>query len=295
MNSVGVPPFAQARAYPLTHTLRVTLILGVHDRVIRIHEFGRPQPPRIRDFGRVSCNDGRVSLDADDLVEEYRPLVLSVAKKVREEYGLRVETDEIVSLGFQGLLEARQRFDATRGVKFNTFAYYRIRGAILDGVRQMAYLPRRIHQALLFAEGADLAIEEYGVARAQQAGTQRTGAQPARTGPTSPEDRQKAQSALEAVLAKVSTSYVLSAMGQGEEKAPESPEARVLEHEAERALHEAVDKLPERERVLVRGHYFDGKHFDDLARELGISKSWASRLHAKALERVRSHLKRNRS
>src|SRR5437868_3539534 len=75
------------------------------------------------------------------LVEDYIPFVRSIARKLREQVPM-VEFDDLVGFGMQGLIEASQRFDDRHGVAFTTFAYYRVRGAMFDGLRSMGWLPR---------------------------------------------------------------------------------------------------------------------------------------------------------
>ena len=107
-----------------------------------------------------------MATEADAIVKEYQGLVRSIALKLRSQFDLNCDLDDLIAFGNQGLLEAMSRFDPTRGVQMNTFAYYRIRGAVLDGVRRMAYLPRRIHHKVREAEALDLVSEPIGDARA---------------------------------------------------------------------------------------------------------------------------------
>lgn len=210
-------------------------------------------------------------------VEEHRPLVISIARRVRREFDLTCEESDLVAFGFQGLLEAHSRFDPSRGVQFNTFAYYRIRGAVLDGVRAMAFLPRRAYAKLKAAEAADTLLEETGEANAQRpAGTQ-----------ASTESRAEA---MDQSLAQLTASFILSAVGQDESSQPASAEESLISAGDQRRVRDALEKLPERERALVQGFYFEGRQFDEVAKDLGISKSWASRLHTKALELLRDAL-----
>jgi RNA polymerase sigma factor for flagellar operon FliA len=219
--------------------------------------------------------EGTVSEDA--FVEAHRSLVIGIAQKVRRQLDLTIDLDELIALGFAGLVEAKQRFDPSKGVQFSTFAYYRIRGAILDGVRKMAYLPRRAYARLRAAESADYVIEPLAEARvADSEGRLDTG---------------QALTELESALTKLTAGYMLSAVGQNEaETPPESPEDALLGLELKGKVRGAVESLPERERALVVGFYFEGRRFDEVAAELGISKSWASRLHTKALDRIRAAL-----
>ncbi|MFW6088028.1 MAG: sigma-70 family RNA polymerase sigma factor, partial [Myxococcota bacterium] len=103
----------------------------------------------------------------DRFIEQHRDLVQRLARKVRSELDLTCDAEELEAYGFQGLVQARDRFDADRGVRFSTFAYYRVRGAILDGVRQMAFLPRRAHRRLRLAEATDRITEPLTTARGQ--------------------------------------------------------------------------------------------------------------------------------
>lgn len=239
--------------------------------------FSRLARPRIDAPRAILYSRPRTVSEDDRYVEEYAPLVRSLASRVHRSLSLTCEVEELVAFGFGGLVEARSRFDPSRGAKFNTFAYYRIRGAILDGVRAMAYLPRRAHAKLRAAEAADQLTEELG----DTAGASGTGDQPT---------SQEAAQAVADTLSKLTASYVLSSLGQGEESTPETPESLFASKVQAEALRAAVRELPEKERALVVGFYFEGRRFDEVAAELGISKSWASRLHSKALALLRGSL-----
>ena len=211
--------------------------------------------------------------DDERFIEEYRPLVLSIARKMRARYDLTTELDDLIALGFEGLLDARQRYDPERGVKFNTFAYYRVRGAMIDGVRKAAFHGRRAWEKIRAAEAADQIAESAGERRAAD--------------PASRADVARTAASLDDALGKLTASYIMASVGQGEDSVPEDAEEALISKETAGRLREAVAKLPEREQALVRGFYFEGRRFDHVAEELGISKSWASRLHTKALGLLR--------
>lgn len=217
-----------------------------------------------------------MATEADAFVKDYQGLVRSIAIKVRGQFDLTCDLDDLIAFGNQGLLQAKARFDPTRGVQLNTFAYYRIRGAVLDGVRRMAYLPRRIHQKVREAESIDLVTEPVGEARAAT--------------PNVRSDLEATAQTLDDTLSRVTAGYLMSAVGQGVEDQPDTPEEELLSAETRARVERALGGLPERERALVQGFYFEGRQFDEVAAELGISKSWASRLHAKALDLLRDVL-----
>lgn len=210
-----------------------------------------------------------------EFIEEYRALVRSIAMKVRARYDLEVDLEDLMADGFTGLIEAKSRFDPGRGVQFNTYAYYRIRGAILDGVRKHSFLPRRAYEQLRAAEAALSLGEAVGEARAADPGS--------RT------DVSKTVEALHQTISRLSASFVIASLGQ-DESSHESAEEMLLRGESAVRVRQALEQLPEREQALLKGHYLEGRRFDLVAKELGISKSWASRLHTKALDRLRTLL-----
>lgn len=209
----------------------------------------------------------------DEFVKEFEGFVRGIATRVKNELDLTCDADDLVAWGFQGLLEARSRFDASRGVQFNTFAYYRVRGAVIDGVRKMAYLSRRAHQLRKFAEAADDVLEQESAARA-----------------ATPEVRADVQATVQAiddVLGKLTASFVIASLGQDQESAPAPADEQMIRVEDGERVRRALATLPEREHKVVRGLYFEGRVLDDIAGDLGVSKSWASRIHTKALGMLR--------
>lgn len=193
---------------------------------------------------------------ADELYARHHRMVHALAQRLRREMTLAGDLEDLIAYGYGGLLEAHERFDPARGVRFQTFAYHRVRGAILDGVRRMAELPRRAHER---RESAEV------------------------TPPTA------APRGLDRAFTRLSTAFTGPTPTQGRYGA-ESPEALVVQHETIARLLAALASLPPRERALLRGHYFEGRRLDHVADELGISKSWASRLHTQALAKLRATL-----
>lgn len=191
-----------------------------------------------------------------EFIARHERMVHGLAVRLRRELALRGDLDDLIAFGFGGLLEARARFDPTRGVRFQTFAYHRVRGAMLDGVRKMAGLPRRAHERVLAESQAK---------------------------PTAaPTDLDKA-------FTRIGASLTAATMLQGA-FGSESPEATLLRHEAIARLLRALPRLSPRQRALIRGFYFEGRSLDAVSQELGISRSWASRLHTQALRELREAL-----
>ncbi|HEY2734361.1 MAG TPA: sigma-70 family RNA polymerase sigma factor [Polyangiales bacterium] len=212
----------------------------------------------------------------EQFVREYEGFVRGVALQTRAQLGLDTPIEDLVAFAFQGLLEARQRFDSSKGVAFKSFAYFRVRGAVLDGVRSMARLPRRAYARLKAAEALDQATETS--AEGQAAAPQ----------PLATDAKLRA---IDSILGRVAAAYTVAVTVEDAEQGAGSPEEALLHEERIARMRKAMETLPDRERRMVEGHYFQGKQFDAISAELGISKSWGSRLHAHALDLLREALR----
>ena len=212
----------------------------------------------------------------DAEAQAHQELVDKIVRRLQRELDLSCDPDDLRGWGQQGLLEAKARFDPSRGVRFSTFAYYRVRGAVLDGVRKQGWLSRRAHAKLRAYEAADHAGEQLATVEAQ-----------------SPSESVAARArALDEAIGKISAAYVMSVVGQGLEDAPETPEELLDGAELRATVQSGLAELPERERVLLTAMYYEGVTMEEAGARLGLSKSWTSRLHGKALERLRKSLAR---
>jgi RNA polymerase sigma factor FliA len=180
----------------------------------------------------------------DDLVADNLDLVVALAHRSYRECQGRIDLEELIASGNQGLVEAATRFRSDAGVGFATFAYHRVRGAMLDAVRRASPLPR-------------------GVIRALRAGE-------------TIRDRWK-----------LNLSPSRRAEVDGADLS-QPPADELLEAEQRRAVvRDALDQLPARERALLVDHYYGEITLSDAGRALGISKSRASRIHGRAVTRLR--------
>lgn len=216
------------------------------------------------------------------LVEGHLELVRKAARMLYPRVKAHVEFEELVALGNAGLAEAAQRFDPTRGASFSTFAWYRVQGAMVDGLRKASNLPRRVWAQIVALRAASEYLEhraERDVGAAQQGA-------PAQT-------RADALAATKQALSAIKTMYVtsLEAMREnvGFDPADEAnPVERIEFGSLSVKLQRAIASLSEKERALVTKHYYEGKNLLEAGEELGISKSWASRMHAQVVEKLRA-------
>lgn len=213
-------------------------------------------------------------------------LVKVICGQLKNCIGSLVERDDLLSFGRKGLLDAARRFDSSKGVPFRAYAAIRIRGSMIDGVRASAPLPRRAHERLRGLAAIDRTHE---------------GALDDAYAPAANEmSAQTADQALAEHLASMATAMALGMVatpvrGQDDPAAAlsreQSPEDAASHSEMRDVIGRALDGLPSQEAELVRRHYLQGDRFDEVATELGLSKSWASRLHARALARLSKRLR----
>jgi RNA polymerase sigma factor FliA len=220
--------------------------------------------------------------DVKQLVEKHLPLVQAIARKVKKSVGATIDIDDLVGYGSKGLVEAAERFDARHGVAFSTFAYYRIRGAMYDGLRSMGWYSRADYARYRAEERAN----EYLRSRADRDGAARAEGAPAAADP------EAVLSEVKEILAGVATIHITSleaASAVPDERRP-APDAAVEGQRMAARVRAAVARLPDKERRMMELYYFADKNLEEAGAELGLSKSWACRLHARAVELLRAAL-----
>lgn len=217
--------------------------------------------------------------DRKTILEKYGPYVRSLAATVRKQFNAQLELEELIAYGQIGLLEAADRFDARMGANFLTFAHYRIKGAIFDGLRKMGIL-----------KGSDARLSfnsERASAYLGNLSDRDVGGRGGRV-----EDDVREISDAVTGLAMVFATGLEGGGGEGAQIADESlpPDQRIEIEQLRVRVKAAIEKLPEKERKLLQGYYFQGKTLEEAGAEIGQSKSWASRLHARAIERLKELL-----
>lgn len=235
------------------------------------------QQSSLADAGQVS----RPKLPPEQLIFAHQGLVRAIARGIHKSLPSYVELDDLISYGQLGLTQAARDFDANRGVQFSTFAYYRIRGAILDGANQMAWFKR-----------SSIGRERYG-RMSNDLLEQDAGDSAAASNQTTSDDGWT-----QGMSSKLAVVFLLSQAGeeQREMQITDSqagvPLQRLLDDELKHKLHELLAELPEDSQTLLRATYFEGLTLKEAGERLGIGKAWASRLHARCLDQLSRGLKR---
>lgn len=227
------------------------------------------------------------------LVEQGLPHIAAIARSVQLQVGLSLDRDELVSAGQLALLDAARSFDPERS-SFAHFARRKMRWAMFNAVRKLGdnRAARRAH-ALRVAERVREAMANEPVDSAQSEASHANNLR-----------RQlmaEAAAMALAFTAKPKDPPLGNPSAEGAADAPESswggpaatPEEELAKATFSRDAKLALGLLPPRQRAIVERHYFGGERFDEIAESLGVSKSWASRLHAQAMavlaERLRNH------
>src|ERR1700739_4441708 len=210
--------------------------------------------------------------DVTRLIEANIPYAHALAAEVVRKLPPDLERKDIQGWAELGLVEAANSFDRTRGVQFKTFAYYRIRGAIYDGLRKMGWYPKGQYQQMRF----EMAANEYLRDASGEV----------------PRDASAAAQLpyLKDQTGNLMTCYMLSLEAMVEEPTDQnqvSAEEIVVQAEQCKRLRWVLSKLPEIHRALLEQFYFGGQTLDQIGKKLGLSRSWVCRLHAKSLAMLR--------
>lgn len=205
----------------------------------------------------------------EEALAQYHGYCAQIVNDLMRQFGLRQDLrDDMMAEAQIGLMDALERFEGQHGASFSTYAYYRVRGAVVDGLRQAGVLRRktRLQAALLSAQAA---LEEEDPARAE------LGAEAA----TKYVEQRVAQLGAVWLVAQSDEDE------QGQTEEQDGAEAQVLDRELRGTVRKCLSLMPDAEREVLQAIYFEGKVLQEIVQGRDVSRSWACRLHAKALQR----------
>jgi RNA polymerase sigma factor for flagellar operon FliA len=225
--------------------------------------------------------------DSPEVLERFQAelaLVEIIAGQVTRSIGSAVDHDDLLGAGREGLFDAARKYDSTRGIPFRAYANLRVRGAILDGVRNQAHLPRRAHERFTALEVA-LAESEAELGPAHSPTTANLAAG-------------DAERRMAAHLANVATAAALGVSTRTEDSGADAatdeslnPEEQLAQAELIDLVRRSIDQMAPDEAGVIRAYYFENKSMNDIAEQDNLSKSWISRLHAQAIGRLTRQIK----
>lgn len=223
----------------------------------------------------------------EEIIIEYVPLVKLVAGRLNMYLGYTVEYDDLVSYGVFGLIDAIDKFDPGKGIKFETYASLRIRGSILDQIRKMDWIPRSVRQKQKQIETAIANLEkEKGTNLKDQDIAAELGISL---------DEYRSWEGLTNVSNIASLDEFMEQGTEGTVKEFRNvtylePEEAVDRDEIKKMLMEALELLTEKEKKVVLLYYYEELTLKEVASVLEVSESRISQLHSKALEKMKKHL-----
>jgi RNA polymerase sigma factor for flagellar operon FliA len=238
-------------------------------------KLAKPKRPRAKSAAKRNALDKR-----DELINQYHFYVDQVVSKVMRAMRLpHTLKEEFMSAGTLGLIEAAGRFQPERGLEFKTFAFLRIRGAVVDHIRTVCdlsgYAYRRFRVLEMAQQMRESELDGRPISQAAKLSAAEHGAE---------------------YLEKVAVAFMISADSEEDEaQSPEQekldPEKYLADKQKSKKIRSLIATLPEKERLIIEQHYFHDRKLKDVAAEFsGLSKSWVSRLHERALELLRDKI-----
>lgn len=228
--------------------------------------------------------------EKEDLIRQYLPLVKKVVHRLSGRLPKDVDIREMLNSGIIGLVDALEKYDPKHETNFSTYAQFRIRGAILDSFRSQDWLPRSLRFKSHKLEIAYQRIE-------QKLGRPATDEEVSRELNMPVEDLQK-------LLGEVGSIVMLSfeelGFGHGEERFQaedvvaskgQDPLGRLLSTEKISLIARALDRLPEKERLVISLYFYEELNLKEIGEILGVTESRASQIRSRALIRLKNYLK----
>ncbi|MBN3526217.1 FliA/WhiG family RNA polymerase sigma factor [Paenibacillus apiarius] len=233
-------------------------------------------------------------LDArKQLIEIHLPIVDFVSNRLAAGLPRNVSKDDLASHGAMGLIDAIEKFDHRRGLQFETYASWRVRGAILDGLRQGDWVPRSVREKAKKIEEAYQHLEQKYLRTV--------------TDEEMSTYLNIGEKEFQSMVQDVSIMSVCSLEDPIREDESETrisllidekaknPESKVNEHYLKESLVHGIDKLTEKERTVISLFYYEDLSLSEIAEVMSLSPSRISQLHSKAIMRLRTTLEKHKS
>ncbi|WP_066507378.1 sigma-70 family RNA polymerase sigma factor [Abyssisolibacter fermentans] len=220
------------------------------------------------------------------LIEEYIYLVKIIAGRLFSYYGGSTEYDDLVSFGIFGLIDAIDKFDYDRDIKFESYAKIRIKGSIIDNLRKTDWIPRSVRKkAKEIEEASSKLVNELNREPTIEEIEQCTGI-----------DKNEIHKTLGdiATFNIVSLDEIACTLGEYNfnDKKNRTPEMSFIGNEIKEIIIEKIEALPEKEKMVISLYYYDELTYKEIGKVMGLTESRISQIHSKAILMLKNILKK---
>ena len=227
----------------------------------------------------------------DRLILTYAPLVKYVAGRLGSGLPAHVDEGDLVSYGLLGLIGAIERYDPARDIKFETYAISRIKGAIIDELRSLDWVPRSVRTRARQIERAIAELERTLMrAPTDEEIVSKVGLTGEELEESLTDISRSSIAALDELWSVSGEGDTVSLLDTIEDTQGIQPEAALDENEMREALADAIARLPEREKLVVTLYYYEELTLREIGEVLGVTESRVSQLHTKAILRLKARL-----
>lgn len=229
----------------------------------------------------------------DSLILEYSPMIKYIAQRIVDRLPANIELDDLISTGVLGLIDAIEKYDSAKGAKFKTYAEFRVRGAIMDELRALDWVPRSVRQKASIIGDVHKKLE-------QKLGRSATDEEAAsEMGLTTAEYLENLNASQSMPLLSLEDLGISDKKGEKKSlldclagNKSVDPHVSLRLEELKKVIVDAIDSLSEKERLMISLYYYEELTMKEIGQVLGITESRISQIHSKAVSRLRLKLKK---
>jgi len=233
----------------------------------------------------ISYHNSKDNSVKEKIIENYIPLIKHIVNRMNINLPSYLEYEDLISYGVFGLLQAIERYDAKKGIKFETYAYSRIKGSIIDELRKIDWIPQGMRKKAKILQNAFSDLEQL-LGRS-----------------INDEDicdylnisMQELNELYSDVTALYSVLTFDDLMGFEAGQSDSLPDIQAEKHELKEILGNAINQLSPQEKLVITLYYYEGLNFKEIAKVLELSQGRISQIHTKAILRLRGHLSRKKA
>ncbi|NLU09620.1 MAG: FliA/WhiG family RNA polymerase sigma factor [Tepidanaerobacter acetatoxydans] len=233
----------------------------------------------------LNYNNTKDKYVKEQLIEKYIPLIKHIVNRMNVNLPPYLEYEDLISYGVFGLMQAIERYDTKKGIKFETYAYTRIKGSIIDELRKIDMIPQAVRKKIKMIQNAFSEME-------QLLGHSVNDSDICKYLGITKNDLYKIYEEISAACGVLSFDELIEY--EDARQAYRQPDIQAEKGEVKEILGNAINKLPLQEKLVITLYYYEGLNFKEIAEVLELSQGRISQIHTKAILRLRGHLSRKK-